>query len=149
MVNLGSLYGAGEGVKVDRKKARQLCQMAADRGDAVGQFQLAIDFNIDGSNGEALRNYRLSADQGFAAAEHSLGLIYMRGQLGVEVDYDEAFRWLELAASKGYEDAIESLKHIRVIHRGAKQGNEGCIAALGGDWETVNEHLARLNSQGP
>ena len=113
MVNLGSMYGTGEGVKMDWKKAMQLTKMASDRGNAGAQCNFANAMRMTGKNEEALRYFRLSADQGFTEAENSLGLIYMRGELGVEVDYDEAFRWLELAASKGHTDAAERLSELQ------------------------------------
>ena len=93
MVNLGSLYGMGEGVKMDIKKATQLTKMASDRGNADAQCNLANVMRMNGKHEEALRYYRLSADQGFSEAEYSLGLVYSRDDCGVEVDNDEAARW--------------------------------------------------------
>ena len=113
MVNLGSMYGAGEGVKMDMRKATQLTKMASDRGDAAAQCNYGNAMRMTGKNEEALRYYRLSADQGFTEAEFSLGLVYMRADCGVEFDNDEAARWFARAASKGHTDAAECLSELQ------------------------------------
>jgi TPR repeat protein len=48
---------------------------------------------------EAVRWYRLAADQGFARAQYSLGLLYENGE-GVPQDYVQAHMWTNLAASR-------------------------------------------------
>ena len=53
---------------------------------------------------EALRWYRLAAEQGYADAQASLGLMYYDGK-GVPQDYAEALRWFRLAAEQGNADA--------------------------------------------
>lgn len=113
MVNLGSMYGMGEGVKMDMKNALQLTKMASDRGDAGAQCNFGNAMRMTGKNEEALRYFRLSADQGFAEAEFSLGLVYSRADCGVEVDNDEAARWFARAASKGHTHAAECLGEIQ------------------------------------
>ena len=113
MVNLGSMYGTGEGVKMDMKKAMQLTKMASDRGNAGAQCNFANAMRMTGKNEEALRCFRLSADQGFTEAEFSLGLVYMRADCGVEVDNDEAARWFARAASKGHSRATVLLSELQ------------------------------------
>ena len=53
---------------------------------------------------EALRWWRLAAEQGNAAAQYSLGAIYADGR-GVPQDYVEAHMWFNLAGTHNYEDA--------------------------------------------
>jgi TPR repeat protein len=48
---------------------------------------------------EAVRWYRLAADQGYADAQYNLGVMYYKGQ-GVPQDYGEAHMWLNLATSR-------------------------------------------------
>ena len=48
---------------------------------------------------EAVRWYRLAADQGHASAQYNLGLMYGDGQ-GVPQDNVEAHMWFNLAASR-------------------------------------------------
>ena len=60
---------------------------------------------------EAVRLFKLAADQGFAEAENNLGCMYARG-CGVEQDTAEAIRWLERAAAKGHEKANKYLSRL-------------------------------------
>ena len=53
---------------------------------------------------EAVRWYRLAAEQGHASAQFNLGLMYARG-LGVSEDDAEAVRWYRLAAEQGHASA--------------------------------------------
>ena len=53
---------------------------------------------------EAMRWFRLAANQGLAASEYMLGLAYQSGE-GAELDYTEARRWFLLSARQGYADA--------------------------------------------
>ncbi len=57
---------------------------------------------------EAVRWYRLAADQGFTAAQSTLGTMYALGQ-GVPKDYVLAHMWMNLAAAKGVKNAGEFL----------------------------------------
>jgi hypothetical protein len=57
---------------------------------------------------EALRFYRLSAEQGDAWAQYQLGEIYDKGQ-GVPQDYKEAVKWFRLAAEQGHVYAQRQL----------------------------------------
>ena len=53
-----------------------------------------------GDYATALREYRPLAEQGDAAAQAALGVIYHYGQ-GVPQDYAEAVRWYRKAAAQG------------------------------------------------
>ena len=54
---------------------------------------------------EAVRLYRLSAEQGEAKAQYNLGVMYADG-LGVLQDHVSAYMWWNLASSKGDKDAV-------------------------------------------
>ena len=82
--------------------------MAADRGDATAQSNVAIFLDSEKKFEEAFRYYALAADQGLTDAEHNLGCCYQDGE-GTEVDLGKARYWFERAAAKGYEPAIENL----------------------------------------
>ena len=60
-----------------------------DHGTGVPQ-----DFN------EAVKWYRLAAEQGYAYAQFNLGAIYSEGE-GVPQDNEEAMKWYRLAAAQG------------------------------------------------
>ena len=57
---------------------------------------------------EAVRWYRMAADQGDAAAQYSLGWAYNHGE-GVAKDQQEAVRWWRMAAEQGYAVAQTNL----------------------------------------
>ena len=59
---------------------------------------------------EAVKWYRMAAEQGDANAQYSLGLMYAKGQ-GVGTDEAEADMWFGLAASQGHEEAETLFRH--------------------------------------
>ena len=52
----------------------------------------------------AAKLYRISADQGDALAQVSLGVMYDNGQ-GVTIDYKKAVKWYRLSADQGDANA--------------------------------------------
>jgi len=134
MIHLGELHTTGSGVKLDKKKAERLYRAAADRGDAFAQSNLAFLLDDEQKHEEAFRYYALAADQGYTSAEKNLGICYMI-ERGTEVDLGKARYWLERAAAKGDEAAIEALAILdaRVRReRAAAEGHEKAIEALAG-----------------
>ena len=57
---------------------------------------------------EAVKWFRLSAEQGVAREQNQLGKLYRQG-LGVPQDYKEAVKWYRLAAEQEYADAQSNL----------------------------------------
>jgi hypothetical protein len=111
MVRLGTLYGNGSGVKLDKKKAERLTRMAADRGDAHAQGYLGLSLDSEQKHEEAFRYYALAANQGETFSQTDLGCCYMDGK-GTEVDLGKARYWFERAAAKGHEKATNRLKDL-------------------------------------
>ena len=76
----------------------------AEEGDAKAQFCLAYvcqrGNKVPQDHAEAVRWYRLAADQGHTGAQYDLGFSYMMGELGLPHDYAEAVRWFRLAADQ-------------------------------------------------
>ena len=56
---------------------------------------------------QAVKWYRLAAEQGVANAQYNLGVMYERGD-GVPEDKVLAYMWWNLAAANGDEDASEN-----------------------------------------
>ena len=54
---------------------------------------------------EAVRWYRLAAEQGYANAQINLGGMYYNGE-GVPQDYVQAHMWSNLAAAQGNANAV-------------------------------------------
>jgi len=61
---------------------------------------------------EAVKWYRLSAEQGLARAKVNLGVMYYKGQ-GVPQDYVSAHMWFNLCGSSGDKDCVSSIRHIK------------------------------------
>ena len=57
---------------------------------------------------EAVKWYRLAAEQGHAQAQYNLGLMYANGE-GVPEDDKEAVKWYRLAAEQGHAQAQSTL----------------------------------------
>ena len=75
-----------------------------ERGDVDAQWLLGFLYqegaaDVPRDYVEAVRWYRLAADQGYPAAMHELGLMYFNGT-GVPQDYLTAYMWLNLAAER-------------------------------------------------
>jgi TPR repeat protein len=56
------------------------------------------------NDAEAVKWYRLAADQGEASAQHNIGHMYARGD-GVPESRVDAYFWWNLAAAQGLADA--------------------------------------------
>ena len=79
----------------------------ANQGEADAQLELAEMYThrqsymgIIQNYAEAMRWYRLAAEQGDAQAQSSIGKLYDSGD-GVPQDFTEAMRWYRLAAEQG------------------------------------------------
>lgn len=72
--------------------------------DAAALYKLGEDYyygqGVPQDDGEAVKWYRLAAEQGHAEAQYSLGYMYDNGE-GVPRDFSEAVKWYRLAAEQG------------------------------------------------
>jgi TPR repeat protein len=69
---------------------------------------------------EAMRWYRLAADQGNATAQNNIGWLYDNGW-GLKQDYIEAMRWYRLAADQGNASAQNNIGWLYRNGCGVKQ----------------------------
>lgn len=69
---------------------------------------------------EAAQYYRQAAEQGYAPAQNSLGVLYVKG-LGVTKDYYEAVKWYRKSAQQGYIAAQYNLGYSYERGRGITQ----------------------------
>ena len=138
--NLGGMYATGRGVPQDYGEAVRWYRLAADQGFSSSSVAsssawrwrsiAAAQYNLGGmyyngrgvpqDYGEAVRWYRLAADQGDAGSQYNLGLMYNDGR-GVLQDYGEAVHWWSLAADRGYAAAQYSLGLMYGTGRGVPQ----------------------------
>jgi hypothetical protein len=90
---------------------------------------------------EAVKWYRLAANQGDAFAQFHLGLMYAKGQ-GVPQDYAEAVKWYRLAANQGAAIAQFNIGLMYAEGDGVPQDYVGAhmwfnLSAAGGDQDAV------------
>ena len=111
MHELYLFYQNGTGVPRDPDEARTWLVKSAEAGSAIGQCEMGyyneyrIDWERNGqrtsSNNmpEAVRWYRLSADQGHAGGQFCLALCYLHGK-GVEQDEERGLELVRQAADQ-------------------------------------------------
>ena len=63
------------------------------------------------NDAEAVRWYRMAAEQGHAKAQVNLGVMYYTSE-GIPKDYVQAYAWFNIAAAQGNETAKENLEII-------------------------------------
>ena len=90
-------------------------KQAAEKGDPAAQVQLGTmynsgekDYGVPKNNAEAIKWYRLAAEQGYAQGENDLGNMYREGE-GVAKDHAEAAKWYKLAADQNHAGSLNHL----------------------------------------
>jgi hypothetical protein len=100
------------------------------QGHAGAQFNLgsmyAKGLGVAKDDAEALRLYRLAADQGHADAQFNLGVIYAEGQ-GVAQDDAEAVQLYRLAADQGHARAQYNLGVMYAEGQGVAQDDAEAV----------------------
>ncbi len=98
----------GEGSMLKRVFAGLVVAILLVGGAAVaGPFEDGNAAIKSGDYAQAVKWFRLGADQGYAYAQHNLGNRYYNGQ-GVPQDYVLAHMWFNLAAAQGVEAAVKN-----------------------------------------
>ena len=90
--------------------------MAAERGNADGQFNLGLCYaagkGVEQNYKEAVRWFTEAAEQGEPDSMYQLARCYGAG-LGVDVDDDKSLHYLIESAKLGWKPAIEALQEMR------------------------------------
>ncbi len=73
-------------------------------------------FIIQGDYVNALNKYQMAADLGNSEAMYEVGWLYNAGLNGVQQNYDEAYKWLKMAAEQGVLFAMSSLGDLYCSH---------------------------------
>ena len=116
MTSLAQRYRDGIGVKQSDKKAVELYEMAAKRGNAAAQYILG-EYYKTGTRGlahsfkRAFEYYTLAGNQGHANAQYGLGMMYAAGK-GIDQSFSKAREWFTKAAAQGDKNAIHNLKQL-------------------------------------
>jgi TPR repeat protein len=106
---LGVMYQNGQGVEKDDSKAFVWFGKAAEQGNAAAKVVLC----------------RRAADQGDAAAQFRLGLLYDTGP-GSEQDHAEAIKWYSKSAEQG-----DATAQSKLIYEATVQGDVAAQCSLG------------------
>ena len=140
--SLGSLYQAGEGVTQDYVQAKNWYQKAADLGNVKAKSNLAylydLGLGVPTSPKLATQLYEQSAELGELKAMLNLGILLTQGKPGVDKDYVEAYKWLDLARfytqssndmdlkwrARGKLDELSALMTPAQIEEGKKRTSE-------------------------
>ena len=86
-----------------------MCRRGADRRSCdAGHTKYNHTAGLSPVAAEAVRWFRLAAEQGDASAQFLLGVMYLGGR-GVLKDAAEAVRWFRLAAEQGHAGAQSKL----------------------------------------
>lgn len=135
----------------DNAKKRTL-EVTAKQGDAVAQYELGVIYSIEENYDEAVRLFRLAADQGNLLALHRLGTSYYWGH-GVPQDYKEASRLFRVAANQGvasaqymlaisYQDGKgvpqDQKEYMRYLGLAADQGSSTAFHQLGNEYRVFD-----------
>jgi TPR repeat protein len=122
---MAECYGSGElGLQVDPKEAFSLYQPAANGGHAAAAFRTAVSCEIGPEEGggtrkdypKAVQWYRRAAALGDVAAMYKLGIVLLRGLLGVPRNVGEAVSWLKRAAERADKDNPHALHELATLH---------------------------------
>ena len=98
--------------RITKRRGRRLNRENADAQYNLGR-KYANGEGVPQDDAEAVRWYRLAAEQGNAGAQYNLGVRYDTGR-SVPQDHAEAVRWYRLSAEQGIAAAQLNLGgHVR------------------------------------
>jgi TPR repeat protein len=119
-VFLAIMHHNGIGCNVDTSRSRDLCKQAVRMGvvqlssnpnlPEIALTQFAVGWmymkglGVEKDENEAVKCYRLAADQGHINAQFFLGICF-QNDIGVEKDEKEAVKYFRLAADQGHTRA--------------------------------------------
>ncbi len=121
----------GEGVKfknLNAEKAIAACKKAVELNPDSSRFIYQYGRALDKGKhyAKAAEWYRKAAEQGYAAAQHSLGVMYYTGR-GVAQDYKEAGRLYRKAAEQGFAVAQYNLGVMYENGQGVAQDSKEAV----------------------
>ena len=144
---VGECYERGRGVKKDEVEAMEWYHQSAEAGFARAQLYLGLRMKDNEAQStywfrKGIETCRKAAEQGDAKAQFNLGVCYFWGYgVDVEMDDDEALKWLLKAAEQGIAEAQYSLGQcyfwgygveaddVKAMEWFHKAANQGCIDA--------------------
>lgn len=110
MIRTADFYLEGKGVDKDKDRGLALLTKAAESGNPIANFRLAVQ-SLSAEKPDLLAGYGhlLAAATGnLVEAQNELGLLYLSGKLGL-ADSPAGVAWLTRAAQNGYAQAQNNL----------------------------------------
>lgn len=106
-IRLAQVYEYGIGVKQNYTQALQWYQKAAKQNESYAQFELGMQYYLDGNAKRAVNWFEKAANQGYAHAQFYMGIMYAYGS-GVAKNSYKALYWFEQAAkhNESYADKL-------------------------------------------
>jgi len=121
--NLGCCYETGDGVLQDYGQAGKWYRNAADQGNADGLYHLGglyyRGFGLPKDARLALDSWLKAAEQWHLAAQNNVSLLYSEG-LHVTQDFVEAYKWMALAAERGFPGALSDSTELAARMKAAE-----------------------------
>jgi TPR repeat protein len=113
---------------MDVPAAIAACSKAVAENPAMGRFHFEYGRALTTAkrDQEAVAQYRIGAEQGYASAQNDLGVAYNRG-IGAPQDYAEAVRWYRKAAEQGHPVAQTNLGLHYAEGRGVSQDHAEAV----------------------
>jgi TPR repeat protein len=109
----GMMYNNGIGTQRDRRQAFAWFEKAAAANDPLGAYKLGCYYDgqgegvVDADANAALKYKLIAAKAGYALAQHDVALLYAR-----QGNFEEALKWLKLAADQGVPGALYKLSGL-------------------------------------
>ncbi len=139
----GILYHNGKGVNRDYIKASEWYRKAIEQEHentkkhfCMAKYRMGQEYESKEDFEKAAECYQAAAEQGYASAQTSLGILYMSGQ-GVSRDYGKALEWFGKADEQG--DAFAKY-HLGILYY---KGN-----GTGQDYAKAAEYFQEAANQG-
>jgi len=138
------------------EQARDLWMPLAEAGDDQAQFGVGYLYDkglgVPSDPAEAIRWYRMAAEQGHASSQLNLGALYQEGREDLPADPGRAADWFRLAAEQGNPNAQYNLGKLyyrgQGIPRNYDLAAEWLQKAADQDHLKALNHLAILYSRG-
>jgi len=108
MLQLGSMFETGQGMRRNYAQARQWYEKSAQSGNSQADYRLGMMYanhrGVNRSYRTAARYYQRAAVAGISEAQRELAALYRRGR-GIKRDYAKAAHWYGKSAAQGDAEA--------------------------------------------
>ena len=117
--HVGMMYNNGIGTQQDRGQAFDWFQKSAAANDPLGAYKLGCYYDGQGAGivatdpDQALKYKLVSAEAGYARAQHDVALMYDR-----RWNSEEALRWWKMAGEQGLPSALFNLSRAYSAGKG-------------------------------